>query len=71
MIKETQKLNPKFEKNLQALFKVNVPLATLLFELVGHKKYEVFQGKDPLDINILDTNTNSFFYVTPKKDILS
>jgi len=71
MIKETQKLNPKFEKNLQALFKVNVPLATLLFKLVGHKKYEVFQGKDPLDINILDTNTNSFFYVTPKKDILS
>ncbi|WP_024955481.1 motility associated factor glycosyltransferase family protein [Sulfurospirillum arcachonense] len=71
MEKETLKLDPKFEKNLQALFKVNAPLATLLFELTTHKKYEVFQGKDPLDINILDTSTNSFFYVAPKENVLS
>lgn len=47
-------LNPRLEKNLQALEKKNPLLAGQLRLLEPNKKYEVFVGFDPLNINIYD-----------------
>ncbi len=47
-------LNPRFEKNLKALYQKNPLLAAQLKILEPNKKYEVYIGKDPLNINIYD-----------------
>lgn len=46
--------NPRLEKNLSALAKKNPLLAGQLRLLQPNKKYEVFIGEDPLNINIYD-----------------
>lgn len=69
MEKEQQNLNPRFEKNISALASVNLKLAGQIFEIQTNKRYEIFQGKDPIDINFLDKKTNSFIYVSPKENI--
>lgn len=65
----TPTLHPIFEKNLQALFQKNAPLAAKLFTLETHTRFEVFMGKDPIDINLLDTQLESFLYANPANDI--
>ncbi|CAM2869764.1 motility associated factor glycosyltransferase family protein [Helicobacter burdigaliensis] len=47
-------LNPRLEKNLKALEQKNPLLAGQLRLLEPNKKYEVFVGADPLNINIYD-----------------
>ena len=46
--------NPRFEKNLKALYQKNPLLAAQLKILEPNQKYEVYVGKDPLNINIYD-----------------
>lgn len=70
MNESLQNLDPVFEKNLQALFQKNAPLAAQLFSMETHSRFEVFKGKDPLDINLLDTEFESFMYAHPLNDIV-
>lgn len=63
-------LNPIFEKNLQALFHKNAYLATDLFKIEGHVRFEVYQGKDSVDINLYDSEKQSIFYNTPIQDVI-
>lgn len=60
--------NPIFEKNLQALFQQDEILAARLFAMSEQNKYEVFIGKDPIDINIIDKKTFKYIYENPAKD---
>lgn len=57
-----------FEKNIQQLFHVHPTLAAQLFGMSQNERYEVFMGKDPLDINMLDMKTNEFLYAAPIAD---
>ena len=58
----SQSLNPRFDKNLEALFKVNPLLAAQLQILEPNKKYEVYIGQDPLNINIYDKENKTALY---------
>ena len=49
--------NTIFKKNLQALFQQDEILAARLWGMKETEKYDVFIGKDPIDINILDNKT--------------
>lgn len=60
--------NPIFEKNLQALFQQDEILAARLFAMSNQEKYEVFIGKDPIDINIINKKTFKYIYENPVKD---
>ena len=71
MEKEKRNLDPRFEKNLEALATKNLLLTSKILELHTHTRYEIFQGKDPIDINILDTHTNAFMYEKPVYDVES
>ncbi|PHM18613.1 MAG: motility accessory factor [Sulfuricurvum sp. PD_MW2] len=64
----TTSLHPVFEKNLQALFQKNAYLATDLFKIEGNTRFEVYQGKDSVDINLYDTEKEKVFYNTPVQD---
>ena len=62
----TKYLNPRFEKNLKALYQKNPLLAAQLEILEPNKKYEVYIGKDPLNINIYDKeNKIALFHKEP------
>ncbi|MCK9371609.1 MAG: DUF115 domain-containing protein [Sulfuricurvum sp.] len=63
-------LHPVLEKNLQALFHINPKLAGKLFQIQTNTRFEVFQGKDLADINILDIELQSFMYANPISDTL-
>lgn len=54
-----------YEKNIRAIFEVNQLLAGRLVALEGIKNFEIFQGNDPIDINLLDVNNHSFIYSKP------
>lgn len=58
-----------FEKNLQALFQQDEILAARLFTMQSQEKYDVFIGKDPIDINIIDKQTLKYVYENPAKDV--
>lgn len=58
----SQSLNSRFDKNLEALFKVNPLLAAQLQILEPNKKYEVYIGQDPLNINIYDKENKLALY---------
>ena len=62
--------NPIFKKNLQALFQQDEILAARLWGMKETEKYDVFIGKDPIDINIIDNKTLKYVYESPAKDIL-
>lgn len=66
----TTSLHPVFEKNLQALFQKNAYLATDLFKIEGNTRFEVYQGKDSVDINLYDTEKEKVFYNTPVQDAI-
>ncbi|HEX5329003.1 motility associated factor glycosyltransferase family protein [Sulfuricurvum sp.] len=70
MSESTTSLHPVFEKNLQALFHKNAYLATDLFKIEGNTRFEVYQGKDAVDINLYDTENKSIFYNTPVQDVI-
>lgn len=57
-----------YEKNLSALQKANPALFVKLSKIDGNKKYEVFAGKEPEDINILDTTSKTPLYENPIED---
>lgn len=59
----SKSLNSRFDKNLEALFKVNPLLAAQLQILEPNKKYEVYIGQDPLNINIYDKENKLAIYV--------
>jgi len=54
-----------YEKNLNALIQVDPLLGASLFAIQQNEQFEVFQGKDMLDINLLDTQRNDFLYQKP------
>lgn len=58
-----------YKKNLEALIQINPMLGTELFSISENKRFEVFQGKDNLDINILDTKNSEFIYEKPLKEL--
>ena len=62
--------NPIFQKNLQALFQQDEILAARLWGMKETEKYDVFIGKDPIDINIIDNKTLKYVYESPAKDVL-
>ena len=58
-----------YEKNIDALIKINPSLGASLFSIQQNERFEVFQGKDALDINILDTKLNDFIYNEPLSEL--
>ncbi len=67
---ETNQQHPLLNKNLHALLQVNPHLANKILVIKQNSRFEVFQGKDPVDINILDTELESFMYAYPVADAL-
>ncbi|MFC2587018.1 MAG: 6-hydroxymethylpterin diphosphokinase MptE-like protein [Campylobacter sp.] len=63
--------NPILANNLRALFQQDEILAAEIFSVASQQKYEVFIGKDPIDINIIDKNSYKYMYEHPAKDIES
>ncbi|TLD84582.1 DUF115 domain-containing protein [Helicobacter sp. MIT 11-5569] len=57
-----ESLNPRFDRNIEALAKVNPLLVAQLKILEVNKKYEVYIGKDPLNINIYDKENKVSLY---------
>ncbi len=62
--------NPIFQKNLQALFQQDEILAARLWSIAGNEDYEIFIGKDPIDINLINKHTFKYIYENPGADIL-
>ena len=58
-----------YEQNINALIKQNPSLGVSLFAIKQNERFEVFQGEDALDINILDTLTNDFIYEKPLDEL--
>jgi hypothetical protein len=58
-----------YEENLNALMQVDPGLATSILSINENKRFEVFQGKDTLDINILDTDSDDFLYEKPLEEL--
>ncbi|MGA9045950.1 motility associated factor glycosyltransferase family protein [Sulfuricurvum sp.] len=67
----TKRLDPIFEKNLQALFHTNSRLAARLFVIEENSRFEVYQGKDPADINLVDMEKGIIFYENPTQDAVA
>ena len=61
--------NPIFQKNLQALFQQDEILAARLWGMDEMTDYDVFVGKDPIDINIINNKTLKYVYENPVKDV--
>ncbi len=60
-----------FEKNLEALLEKNALLAAKVLAITENKKYEVFQGSDPVDINIFDKEKNVPIYQNSVEETLA
>lgn len=71
MDNESLSISPKFEKNLISLLQVNPALAAQLFDLTKQTRYEILQGKDPIDINLLDKQTKELMYQSPLQNVES
>jgi len=59
-----------FDKNIEALILKNQELATQLFAIEENKRYEVYQGSDPVDINFHDKEANLIMYDKPTQAVL-
>ncbi len=68
---DSPQTHPILNKNLHALLHVNPHLANKILTIKGNERFEVFQGKDPIDINILDTQLESFMYAYPVADVIA
>ena len=62
--------NPIFQKNLQALFQQDEILAARLWSIVGNEDYEIYIGKDPVDVNLINKHTFKYVYDNPVADTL-
>ncbi len=60
-----------YSKNLKALEKRAPSLYLKLKQLEGNARFEVFAGKDPVDINILNTETSLPVYNEPVSETVS
>jgi len=60
-----------YEKNIDALIKKDPLLGSSLFGIQENNRFEVFQGNDALDINILDTEKNDFIYQQPNIELVN
>ncbi|MFA6145478.1 MAG: motility associated factor glycosyltransferase family protein [Sulfurimonas sp.] len=58
-----------YENNIAALLVVNPVLATTLFALETNTTFSVFQGKDPIDINIIHNESHHYMYENPVHDV--
>ena len=58
-----------YEKNINALIKKDPMLGASLFAIKENSRFEIFQGNDALDINILDTQANDFVYQKPANEL--
>jgi len=61
--------NPVFQRNLNALFQQDEILAARLWGMEEMKDYDIFIGKDPIDINIINNKTLKYVYDNPVKDV--
>ena len=69
--KMTNIQNPIFQKNLQALFQQDEILAAKLWSIDETKEFDVFVGKDPIDINLINNKTLKYVYENPVNDTLN
>ncbi|NWF67304.1 MAG: motility associated factor glycosyltransferase family protein [Campylobacterales bacterium] len=58
-----------YSKNLEALEKVDLELAKKLKQIKENVDFDIYQGKDPIDINILNLKTQQTIYENPAVDI--
>jgi hypothetical protein len=63
-------LDTKYGKNLQAIFSNNSTLGLAILSIQENRDFEVFQGADPVAINLLDLKNNIFMLNDPVADVL-
>lgn len=68
---ENQNKSDNFQKNLEAILEKNALLAAKVLSISENKKYEVFQGSDPVDINIIDKERNIPLYSSAVEDTVA
>ena len=66
--KEASKL-AVFEKNLLAVAVYSAPLAKKLLEINTNERFNVYTGKDPIDINIIANDGSRYMYENPVSDV--
>nr|WP_321428220.1 hypothetical protein [uncultured Campylobacter sp.] len=59
----------KFEKNLIATAVYSVPLAKKLLEISTNERFNLYTGKDPIDINIIAADGSRYMYENPVSDV--
>ena len=67
--KEANKL-AVFEKNLLAIVATySAPLAKKLLEINTNERFNLYTGKDPIDINIIAADGSRYMYENPVSDV--
>ena len=66
--KEANKL-AVFEKNLLAVAIYSAPLAKKLLEISTNERFNLYTGKDPIDINIIAADGSRYMYENPVSDV--
>ena len=59
----------KFEKNLLAVAIYSAPLAKKLLEINTNEHFNLYTGKDPIDINIIAADGSRYMYENPVRDV--
>ena len=59
----------KFEKNLLAVAIYSAPLAKKLLEINTNERFNLYTGKDPIDINIIAADGSRYMYENPVSDV--
>ena len=57
------------DKNITAMMPYAIDTSLTLFGLEENKKFGVYMGKDPLDLNIINLETKEYLYESPAKDV--
>lgn len=58
-----------FEKNILAICEYSAPLVNKLLEIKTNKKFQIFMGKDPIDINIVNSKTYEYMFEHPVQEV--
>ena len=58
-----------FEKNLLAVAIYSAPLAKKLLEISTNERFNLYTGKDPIDINIIAADGSCYMYENPVSDV--
>ena len=61
--------NKVFEKNLLAVATYSAPLAKKLLEINTNERFNLYTGKDPIDINIIAADGSRYMYENPVSDV--